>query len=168
MSSKKIRVAVIDDEQDILDMIEKFLKRSGSFDVTTFINPMNALSAINDSYDVVLLDIMMPQMNGLDVLKELHAKYPTLKVIMMTAYSTLDKVLISFWDNAGGIDTKILPRIFEPFESTKESSGIGIGLNIAHGIVSQNGGKIEAYNYQGGALFEVRFPLMTQEHENGI
>ena len=38
MSSKKIRVAVIDDEQDILDMIEKFLKRSGSFDVTTFIN----------------------------------------------------------------------------------------------------------------------------------
>lgn len=79
-----------------------------------------------------------------------------------------DEVLISFWDNAGGIDTKILPRIFEPFESTKESSGIGIGLNIAHGIVSQNGGKIEAYNYQGGALFEVRFPLMTQEHENGI
>ncbi|MBP9566160.1 MAG: response regulator [Sulfurospirillum sp.] len=100
MSSKKIRVAVIDDEQDILDMIEKFLKRSGSFDVTTFINPMNALSAINDSYDVVLLDIMMPQMNGLDVLKELHAKYPALKVIMMTAYSTLDKVLNSHREGA--------------------------------------------------------------------
>ena len=100
MSSKKIRVAVIDDEQDILDMIEKFLKRSGSFDVTTFINPMNALSATNDSYDVVLLDIMMPQMNGLDVLKELHAKYPTLKVIMMTAYSTLDKVLNSHREGA--------------------------------------------------------------------
>ena len=100
MSSQKIRVAVVDDEQDILDMIEKFLKRSGSFDVTTFINPMNALSAINDSYDVVLLDIMMPQMNGLDVLKELHAKYPTLKVIMMTAYSTLDKVLNSHREGA--------------------------------------------------------------------
>lgn len=100
MSSKKIRVAVIDDEQDILDMIEKFLKRSGSFDVTTFINPMNALSAINDSYDVVLLDIMMPQMNGLDVLKELHTKYPTLKVIMMTAYSTLDKVFNSHREGA--------------------------------------------------------------------
>ena len=79
-----------------------------------------------------------------------------------------DAVLISFLDNAGGIDQKILPRIFEPFESTKESSGIGIGLNIAHGIVSQNGGEIKARNEKGGALFEIRFPLKTKESEHGV
>lgn len=79
-----------------------------------------------------------------------------------------DDVLISFLDNAGGIDQKILPRIFEPFESTKESSGIGIGLNIAHGIVSQNGGEIKARNEKGGALFEIRFPLKTKESEHGV
>ena len=112
MSSQKIRVAVVDDEQDILDMIEKFLKRSGNFDVTTFINPINALSSINDSYDVVLLDIMMPQMNGLDVLKELRAKYPNLKVIMMTAYSTLDKVLNSHREGA-------IHYVMKPFFSMK-------------------------------------------------
>ena len=112
MSSQKIRVAVVDDEQDILDMIEKFLKRSGNFDVTTFINPMNALSSINDSYDVVLLDIMMPQMNGLDALKELRAKYPNLKVIMMTAYSTLDKVLNSHREGA-------IHYVMKPFFSMK-------------------------------------------------
>lgn len=112
MSSQKIRVAIVDDEQDILDMIEKFLKRSGNFDVTTFINPINALSAINDQYDVVLLDIMMPQMNGLDVLKELRAKYPNLKVIMMTAYSTLDKVLNSHREGA-------IHYVMKPFFSMK-------------------------------------------------
>jgi len=99
-SKKTIKVAVIDDEQDILDMIEKFLKRSGSFSVEVFSNPINALSRIDKSYDIVLLDIMMPQMNGLDVLKALHEKMPELKIIMMTAYSTLDKVLKSHREGA--------------------------------------------------------------------
>ncbi len=99
-TTKPIKVAVVDDEQDILDMIEKILKRSGGFSVEVFNNPLNALSRIDKSYDVVLLDIMMPQMNGLDVLKELHEKMPELKIIMMTAYSTLDKVLKSHREGA--------------------------------------------------------------------
>jgi DNA-binding NtrC family response regulator len=98
--TKPIKVAVIDDEQDILDMIEKFLKRSGGFTIEVFNNPLNALSRIDKSYDIVLLDIMMPQMNGLDVLKELREKMPELKIIMMTAYSTLDKVLKSHREGA--------------------------------------------------------------------
>lgn len=72
-------------------------------------------------------------------------------------------VIVRFSDNAGGIDPKILPRIFEPFESSKESSGIGIGLNIAQQIVLQNGGEIVAYNENEGAVFEVRFPSAKQE-----
>lgn len=72
------------------------------------------------------------------------------------------KVVVQFKDNAGGIDEKILPRIFEPFESTKESSGIGIGLNIAQQIVTQNGGEILAYNEGEGAVFEVRLPLINE------
>lgn len=97
---KLAKIAIIDDEQDILDMIEKFLKRTGGFHIEVFNNPLNALAQIDASYDVVLLDIMMPQMNGLDVLKELHEKMPELKIIMMTAYSTLDKVLKSHREGA--------------------------------------------------------------------
>ena len=70
--------------------------------------------------------------------------------------------IVRFHDNAGGIDAKILPRIFEPFESSKESSGIGIGLNIARQIVLQNDGEIVAYNEGGGAVFEVRFALTAR------
>jgi len=60
----------------------------------------------------------------------------------------------------------MLPRIFEPFESTKESSGIGIGLNIARDIVVQNGGAIIAYNSKEGAVFEVSFPLVKKDAQN--
>ena len=111
-TKKAIKVAVIDDEQDILDMIEKFLKRAGDFHVEVFSNPLNALSRIDNSYDIVLLDIMMPQMNGLDVLKELREKTPELKIIMMTAYSTLDKVLKSHREGA-------THYIMKPFFSMK-------------------------------------------------
>ena len=95
--SKKYSILVIDDEIEILDMLSRFLSRNPNFTVQTFSNPVSALSSINDNtkYDLVLLDIMMPQMNGLDVLEKLKEINSDQKVIMMTAYSTLDKVLKS-------------------------------------------------------------------------
>ena len=95
--SKKYSIVIIDDEVEILDMLSRFLSRNPNFSVTTFSNPVSALSSINNNtkYDLVLLDIMMPQMNGLDVLEKLKDMNSDQKVIMMTAYSTLDKVLKS-------------------------------------------------------------------------
>ena len=95
--SKKYSILVIDDEVEILDMLSRFLNRNPNFTVQTFSNPVSALSSINNNtkYDLVLLDIMMPQMNGLDVLEKLKDMNSDQKVIMMTAYSTLDKVLKS-------------------------------------------------------------------------
>ena len=95
--SKKYSILVIYYEIEILDMLSRFLNRNPNFSVQTFSNPVSALSSINNNtkYDLVLLDIMMPQMNGLDVLEKLKELNSDQKVIMMTAYSTLDKVLKS-------------------------------------------------------------------------
>ena len=95
--SKKYSIVIIDDEVEILDMLSRFLSRNQNFAVQTFSNPVSALSSINNNtkYDLVLLDIIMPQMNGLDVLEKLKEINSDQKVIMMTAYSTLDKVLKS-------------------------------------------------------------------------
>ena len=109
---KMIKVAIVDDEYDIVEMIDKYLKRTGGFEVSTFTNPLHVKDRIDNSYDVVLLDIMMPQLNGLDLLKELHEKLPELKIIMMTAYSTLDKVLKSHREGA-------TDYIMKPFSSMK-------------------------------------------------
>ena len=62
---------------------------------------------------------------------------------------------IKFKDNAGGIKEDILTNIFDPFISSKEHSGMGVGLNIAKRIIEQQDGEIKAYNENSGAVFEV-------------
>jgi DNA-binding NtrC family response regulator len=90
------KIAIIDDEHDILEMLEKFLNRSGKFEIDTFSNPKSILETLKAGrYDLVLLDIMMPELNGLNVLDEVKAVSPATKVIMMTAYSSIDKVVTS-------------------------------------------------------------------------
>ena len=93
MSATEKTIVIIDDENDILVMLEKFLNREGGFKVKTFNNPVTAISSLPKETDLIMLDIMMPQMNGLDALPKLLEKNPNVKVLMMTAYSTLDKVL---------------------------------------------------------------------------
>ncbi len=76
-----------------------------------------------------------------------------------------DTQIVRIKDNAGGIDEKIMSKIFEPFESTKESSGMGVGLNIAKKIIEEQDGTIRAYNEDGGgAVFEVRLIKKRLNH----
>lgn len=109
----KINIVIIDDEREILSTIEKFLMRSEKYAVKTYENPITALSSLPADTDVVLLDVMMPQMNGLDLLPKLLEKLPDVKVIIMTAYSTLDTVTNAH--RKGATD-----YIMKPFPSLKE------------------------------------------------
>lgn len=93
MSNEIKNVVIIDDESDILVMLERYLSRDNVYKVRTFNNPLTAISSLPKDTDLILLDIMMPQMNGLDALPKLLEINPSAKVLMMTAYSTLDKVL---------------------------------------------------------------------------
>jgi signal transduction histidine kinase len=70
-------------------------------------------------------------------------------------------VTITFTDTGGGVPPEILPRIFEPFVSTKES-GMGLGLAICRRLVDLNGGTIEAANEQRGARFTIHLPVAKQ------
>jgi len=110
------KIAVVDDENEILSMISRFLGRSGNYDVTTYSNPVVAVDTIDNSVDLVLLDIMMPQMNGLDALEKIMEKNPNQKVIMMTAYSTLDKVLKSHKEGA----THYLMKPFDSLQALED------------------------------------------------
>lgn len=109
---KAIKIAIIDDELSILEMIESYFHRTSDVKVVTFSNPHTAIAAIDESFDIALLDIMMPQLGGLDVLSALHEKVPALKVVMMTAYSTLDKMLKSHREGA-------THYIMKPFSSMR-------------------------------------------------
>lgn len=89
-------IAIIDDEMQICTMLEKYLNKKGGYKVNTYTDPVEGLNYILSSdTQLVLLDIMMPKMDGIEVLNKLKEKKPEIKVIMMTAFSTLDRVLKS-------------------------------------------------------------------------
>jgi len=112
--SKRYKVVILDDEKDILDVLVRFLARKDLVDIVTFTNPLDAISSINSQgADLLLTDIMMPEMNGIDVLKEVKSKNNNVKVIMMTAYSTMDKILEC--EKLGAID-----YVTKPFISLKD------------------------------------------------
>lgn len=108
------KIAIIDDEKDILEVLETFLKRSGKVDVSTFNNPLDGLANVqNGGYDLVLLDIMMPQMDGIEVLQKIKETNPEVEVIMMTAYTTLERTIDAHKYGAKSYLTK-------PFESLRQ------------------------------------------------
>jgi two-component system NtrC family sensor kinase len=71
-----------------------------------------------------------------------------------------DRVLISLEDTGPGIPADVLPKIFDPFVTTKGSAGTGLGLSISYGIIREHGGHITADSKPGhGATFTIDLPV---------
>ncbi|HEX3109120.1 MAG TPA: ATP-binding protein, partial [Thermoanaerobaculia bacterium] len=68
------------------------------------------------------------------------------------------KVIISVEDNGPGVPTEMLPRIFDPYFSTK-STGTGLGLAIARKAIEEHGGHVHAENLNPGLRVEIELPL---------
>ncbi len=92
--------------------------------------------------------------NAMDELQK-HNEFKDRRLDITIESTENDKIKILFKDNAGGIDENIIDHVFEAFKSTKESSGMGVGLNIAQKIIYENDATIRAYNEDGGAVFEI-------------
>jgi DNA-binding response OmpR family regulator len=82
-------ILIIDDEAGLRQTMARILLRAG-FEATTAASGKESLALLNEhTFDLVYLDIRMPDMNGLDVLKTIHAQYPELPVILFTAQPDL-------------------------------------------------------------------------------
>ncbi|KIG14385.1 Phosphate regulon transcriptional regulatory protein PhoB (SphR) [Enhygromyxa salina] len=104
------RLLVVDDNQDNLDMLARRLKRRG-YEITTAQSGPEALAAVARlRYDAIVLDINMPAMSGLDVLRELRRHYSKLElpVLMATARSESDDMVEALSLGANDYVTKPL------------------------------------------------------------
>ena len=100
-------ILIIDDEAGLRQTMARILLRAG-FEVTTVASGGESLTIINEhAFDLVYLDIRMPDMNGLDVLKAIHAQYPELPVILFTAQPDLHSAVEAL--RRGAIDYLLKP-----------------------------------------------------------
>lgn len=82
-------ILIIDDEAGLRQTMARILLRAG-FEVTTVASGKETLAILNEhTFDLIYLDIRMPDMNGLDVLKVIHEQFPDLPVLLFTAQPDL-------------------------------------------------------------------------------
>lgn len=80
------KILVVDDEPDITSSIKNGLQRKG-FEVDTYNDPTDALSNFKpDTYDLLLIDIRMPKMNGFELYREVKKKSSDVRICFFTAF----------------------------------------------------------------------------------
>jgi DNA-binding response OmpR family regulator len=84
------RVLVVDDERDFNETIVKRLTRRGFHAETALSGPAALEILSRQAFDVALLDIMMPGMDGIEVLREVKRRYPGVEVILLTGHASVE------------------------------------------------------------------------------
>ncbi|MCJ7680609.1 MAG: sigma-54 dependent transcriptional regulator [Candidatus Aminicenantes bacterium] len=101
------KILIIDDEKGILDLLSMVFKKEG-YEVGTAINAERALNLIETGdFDLVLSDIKLPNMGGMDVLKAVNSSKPDVSVVLMTAYGTISQAVEAM--KIGAIDYIVKP-----------------------------------------------------------
>ena len=107
MSEK--RILIIDDDDEIRELLEFDVSHIGYF-VDTAKDGLEGLNkALNNSYDLILLDVMMPKMNGFDVCKNIRQAKLAIPILMLTAKGTID-------DKTEGFDCGADDYLVKPFD----------------------------------------------------
>lgn len=99
---KKWLVAIVDDELDIVNLFRDALSKIKELSIFTFTDPMVALEHIRmnkSNYAVVISDLRMPDMNGMDLIFNIKKENPLVRTLLMTAFEVNDKVFEEYVKN---------------------------------------------------------------------
>ena len=128
----KRKILLVDDEVDFLELMKTRLEASG-YEVITANNGKEALYRFkNDKPAALLLDIMMPELDGLSVLKQIREQDATLPIFIVTAFSNEDRVRAAGKMNATGF-------IIKTQDLGKEIKNITQAIEIAEKFREKHG-----------------------------
>jgi DNA-binding NtrC family response regulator len=106
MTSGHARLLVIDDDPGVVDYLADML-RQADYSVSGFTDTAEALNAIEtEPFDLVISDVIMPGMRGIDLMAAIHSKRPEQLVLLMTAFGSIDLAMQSMRDGACDFLTK--------------------------------------------------------------
>jgi DNA-binding NtrC family response regulator len=108
---KKAKVLVVDDEVAFADNIAKLISKRG-YEVTTVNNGQSAVEALDESdFDIIILDLKMPGLDGLATLKLIKGKRPGVEVIILTGHGSMESGIDGI--QLGAFDFIMKPVRFE-------------------------------------------------------
>jgi DNA-binding NtrC family response regulator len=110
---KKSNVLVVDDEPTVCRSLEKVLRRKGH-EVVRTLNVASALDTLEkgNKFDLIIADLMMPQVGGLELLKIVRERWPSTPVLIITGYASIASAVEATQHGARGY----LPKPFTPEE----------------------------------------------------
>lgn len=126
MDQRKFKVIIVDDSKFSIKMVSDVINKSDSFEVIAeFTNPEDALEFnSNSEYDIALIDVVMPNMSGIELAKKISSKSTNVKIIMISSLAGENIIIDSI--AAGAID-----YIQKPFTEDKLLTSL---INATYGI----------------------------------
>ena len=138
-----MRILIIEDELKIADVIASRLRKE-QYVVDVFDDGEKGLdNALTNIYDLIILDVMLPKINGFDILKKIRQEEIRAKVIMLTAKSMLEDKLTGF--NYGAND-----YLTKPFHTDELIARVNAQLRV------NNNQKVEGYVEAGDLRLEIK------------
>jgi DNA-binding response OmpR family regulator len=117
-------ILVVEDEPGIVDFVERGLRRQG-FEVLAAADGETGLEhALEPEVELVVLDLMLPTLSGMEVLRRLHAQRPDLPVIVLTARGEVE-------DRIAGLDSGAVDYLIKPFVVAELAARIRAQLRTA-------------------------------------
>jgi DNA-binding NtrC family response regulator len=112
------KVLVVDDEKDFVEMLSLRLKEEGE-KVTPVYSGKECLETLEEKeIDVVILDIKMPGMDGIETLREIKKRFPLVEVIMLTGHGTTETAVEGM--KLGALDYLLKPADFDDLSAKLE------------------------------------------------
>ena len=119
--SRKVKLLIVDDNRELCESLLDILELKG-YEVMTVFNGYQAIAAVKkEQFNLVLMDVKMPGINGIDTLKILKKALPGLKVIMITAFA--DDVFYRAGLQNGDFEVVRKPLNIERFLALLEKTG---------------------------------------------
>lgn len=166
-----LRVLVVDDDQGLRLSVKSALTASGRFQVDEAFDGINALEKVKGGkdgekkYDLVILDVDMPRLNGLETLKQIKEFDPGMIAIIMTAHATLDHAVQAVKDGAYNYLSKpisgeeLLALVDKAINAHTMISSIAASAPVLH----EGGKKIIGHTSQMQKVFNIIHRLAKVE-----
>ena len=137
------RILVVDDDKNIRRTVSMALESLDYYVHTAFDGKDAMVQLTGDKYDLIITDLKMPGMNGMELLQEAVAKYPEIKIVLISAHGTVDNAVEAM--KLGALD--FLQKPFTPKELR----------NLVHNVLNRENSTESTSEYQSSLKSATNF-----------